>query len=234
MTETTLSTISQPYLNQDHLNALFVKSQGKTIFLGSCFYFTDNGRVLVCTAEHCVRGVEGDFVVVSKGKEYPAELVHKNKEYDVALLSPLRTPAKISMTLSAERQKAGNIQLLTYEYSTTAVKENKFVLIPATRLGNCVRVIQLEETFGIAGKDMLELSFPALKGASGAAVVELSGNVMIAHGMIVANSEHHLLPAHIETVVDEKDSIHEERKYFLPQAIAVNSIRIIEVLKSLS
>jgi hypothetical protein len=65
--------------------------------------------------------------------------------------------------------------------------------------------------------DMLELSFPALRGASGAPVVEIRGTALFAHGVIVANTEHHLLPAHIETVLDSKNQLLEERKYFLPQ-----------------
>jgi hypothetical protein len=51
---------------------------------------------------------------------------------------------------------------------------------------------------------MLELSFPALKGASGSAVTELRGSQLIVHGILVANTEHHLLPAQIETVLDER------------------------------
>ncbi len=67
---------------------------------------------------------------------------------------------------------------------------------------------------------MLELSFPALRGASGAPVVSI-GNEVVLWGIIVANVSYHLLPAQIEKVV-EGDTTVEEIKYLLPQAIAVN------------
>jgi hypothetical protein len=65
----------------------------------------------------------------------------------------------------------------------------------------------------------LELSFPALKGASGApVVVEVSGVVV---GMIVENVQHELLPSHIERVTDGAKHV-EEIKYVLPSAKAIS------------
>lgn len=219
--------------NQEHLAGIFVKQDGRTVFLGSCFYFVHEEQVLICTADHVVRGWTGEFQIFAKGEMYEAELAFQDPDYDVAFLKPAQLPTEITLRLSEERQVPGNVTLFVYEYSTTEVKNNAFYIVPANRMGNCVRVIQMQETFGNAGKDMLELSFPALRGASGAAVVQITGNDMIAHGMIVANTEHHLLPAHIETVLDQKNQILEEKKYFLPQAAAVNSIHIIECVKAL-
>lgn len=226
-------TPPQEVKNQDHFAALFVKQDGKHNFIGSCFYFTHKGVNYLCTPEHVVRGWTGEFVAVPRGKEYPAELIRADASYDIAILSPKSLPAEITLTLSPNRQTPGNLPLYAYEYSTTEVKNGVFHLVPATRIGNCVRVIQMTDIYGNAGIDMLELSFPALRGASGAAVVEVRGAQMIAHGMIVANTERHLLPAHIETVLNQKNEILEERKYFLPQAVAVNTTHIIRITESL-
>lgn len=224
---------SKEYPSQNHMNALFGQVGESLGFFGSCFYVTHGGKAWVCTAQHVIAGFSGKLIVVSQGKQYPAKLAKEDPERDVAILEPEIQPGPISMSLSSSRQKAGNVPLIAYEYTTTEIKNGAFVLTPASRQGNCVRVVQMEDSFGLAGRDMLELSFPALKGASGAAVVELHAGEMIVHGMMVANAERHLLPAHIEAVLDEDNDIYEERKYFLPQAVAVNSIRIIEVIDAL-
>ncbi len=218
--------------NQEHLAAIFVKENEKVNFIGSCFFFNYSEQVLVCTAEHVIRGWTGVFVVVAKSEEYLVEPVYSNQDFDVAFLKPKKIPKNITLTFSSDRQVPGNLSLLAYEYSTTEFKDGIFHTVPATRLGNCVRVIQLTDVFGKAGQDMLELSFPALRGASGAAVVHIHNGKMIAHGMIVANTERHLIPAHIETILDQNNEILEEKKYFLPQAVAVNSIYIIHCFES--
>lgn len=71
---------------------------------------------------------------------------------------------------------------------------------------------------------MLELSFPAHKGASGAAVIELrpSAPTHVIHGVVIANLEMHLLPAQIVTGLSDNNKMLEEHKYFLPQGAAVH------------
>jgi S1-C subfamily serine protease len=89
---------------------------------------------------------------------------------------------------------------------------------PATRLGNVTRSMAVD-FLGAAGEDALELSFPALRGASGSPVLNQQLEVI---GLVVANASYHLLPAQIESVIDEKNKVTEEIKYMLPQALAVN------------
>jgi len=75
--------------------------------------------------------------------------------------------------------------------------------------------------------EVLDLSFPALKGSSGAPIiVEHDGMVT---GMIVANIERHLLPAQVERI-ETVDGIVEERRYFLPIGKAISSIHLREAL----
>ena len=83
------------------------------------------------------------------------------------------------------------------------------------------------DQYGAAGASMLELSFPALKGASGAPV--MSGQFEL-WGVIIANVNHHLLPAQIETIYDDDGRVVEETQYMLPQGLAVHVNVIREFL----
>lgn len=74
----------------------------------------------------------------------------------------------------------------------------------------------------------MELSFPALKGASGAPI--LSNDSFHLWGIIIANVDYHLLPAKVESVLDNKNDIYEETHYMLPQALAVNVMHVRQLL----
>jgi len=78
--------------------------------------------------------------------------------------------------------------------------------------------------------DSLDLSFPALRGASGAPVLSERQGAVI--GMIVANVERHLLPAQVERI--EHDArLTEERRYFLPFGKAIGWPHLKEFADSL-
>lgn len=63
-------------------------------------------------------------------------------------------------------------------------------------------------------------SFLALRGASGAPVFYNQKFHVV--GVIVASASYHLLPIQIETDLTDDNKLIEERKYLLPQALAVN------------
>lgn len=212
-----------------HSCGVFDRVGDQVRFLGSGFFFKHVDNIFGATAEHVIRASAGRIEFVSNSKPFPMEIARVSKDSDLCLLVPSEAPDGVHMTLSSDNAPANNLQLYNYEFSTTYVSEKAFVLNPATRIGNCVRLVQFSHK-GKMGEDMLELSFPAIKGASGSPVVELRHGQMIAHGIVVANSEHHLLPAHIETVLDEKNDVLEERKYFLPYAVAVNSRHLINLI----
>jgi hypothetical protein len=92
-----------------------------------------------------------------------------------------------------------------------------------------VRIADFQQRYGEAGKYMLELSFPALKGASGAPVVQ--ANTFGLLGIVIANVSHHLLPVQIESLLDEENEIYEEVQYLLPQAVAVNSLHLRKLIE---
>lgn len=95
-------------------------------------------------------------------------------------------------------------------------------------MGNVTRTLDLTDRYGEAGRSALELSFPALRGASGAPVV--SNLTFRLWGIIIANVSYHLLPAQIESVLDEQGQVEEETRFMLPQAVAVHIKHLRKVL----
>jgi len=77
----------------------------------------------------------------------------------------------------------------------------------------------------------LEVSFPALRGASGAPV--LINSSFRAIGMLVGNMSYHLLPSQIETITNEDGKIVEETKYMLPLGIATHANAIREAVHAI-
>lgn len=73
----------------------------------------------------------------------------------------------------------------------------------------------------------LDLSFPALRGASGAPVVDENTGLVL--GMIVANVERHLMAAQIERVIRSDNTIDEVR-YFAPYAQAIMALHLRQAL----
>lgn len=201
------------------------------IFLGTAFFFRRGSRVLAATAAHCIPNFEIPHVLLMSGAKgnHKVTVAAIDKAADACLLLPASEPQDVSVSLSDEVTVQGNITLQTYEYSATELVGNTWNINPATRMGNCVRQLKEPAFLGLGAEHVLELSFPALRGASGAPVIELKGNDLLVRGVIVANAERHLLPAHIETVLTDDNALLEERKYFLPQAAAVSSVHFAKL-----
>jgi hypothetical protein len=75
---------------------------------------------------------------------------------------------------------------------------------------------------------MLELSYPALKGASGSPVLDESGQEVL--GVVVANRERELMPAQVLTTVSSDGAPIEEVRYFLPNALAVAYDHLADII----
>ena len=115
------------------------------------------------------------------------------------------------------------------EYGTTIQSGGKIEVSVATRIGNITRVIPELELFGKIYKNMLELSFAALRGASGAPI--LSSNSFLVLGMVIANHSYHLIPSQIEKYSNENGETIEETKFMMPQALAVHVNEIKRVIE---
>ena len=114
-----------------------------------------------------------------------------------------------------------NRLIATVEYGTTVYENEQIRLAPAHRLGNVTRTHDMTGRFGPAGDDALELSFPALRGASGAPVFYNDGQYRII-GVIIGNEDREVLPIQVHSVLDEKNALMEETRFMLPVGIAVN------------
>lgn len=202
-------------------------------FLGTGTFVGD--PPLLATAYHVVRDRGTHFGISLPGSPirwnisaFPATLIRYDSAVDLALLRVDGYIPPFTFVLAEPNEIANNIPVLSYEYGTTVNVAGVDQLAPATRMGNVTRVIDLSETFGLAGRHALELSYPALRGASGAPVVS-SINTHL-WGVIVANSEYHLLPVQIESVLDADGNLREDVRYMLPQAIAVNVVHLRPLL----
>jgi hypothetical protein len=189
--------------------------------------FIDGGSFLV-TARHVVEAGDSFTInlhpgVVPSGTSNVcrANLVIEDEELDLALLEvPEYSPGKEALELAQDDELACNELVVCFEYGTTQPRGKQFIMSPATRLGNVTRIFDLSEQYGRAGESMLELSFPALKGASGAPV--FSNRTFHLWGIVVANKEYEALPVQITSVLDEKNQPIEQIRYMLPQGLAVH------------
>lgn len=196
-------------------------------FLGTGFFIDDSG--LFFTAKHVCKGVEGQYnaVMLDSSADKPAtpcqiSNLRFSEEFDIAL-GEVKGIRDITPLAIATENAPMNFDVLTAEFSGTYSQQIEYerkalIFDPYFRKGQVLRYYR--STFPeTVPTGCLELSFPALKGASGAPViVENTGSVI---GMIVGNIERELLPAQIERVTNGQKYV-EEVKYVLPTARAIS------------
>jgi len=198
-------------------------------FLGTSFCVGD--EPLFITAGHNIKDWGGQFGLVhisDPSHFYPARPAYLDNNADVAILDVRGYRPKTRLGLATDDSIVLNRQIVCFEYGTTIQKGKEIVLAPATRLGNVTRKLASHELLGRKLSNALELSFPALRGASGAPVLSNVG--LLVWGMVVGNVSYHLIPAQIETTTDEEGRIKEQVMYMLPLAIAVNVSSIREAV----
>ena len=79
---------------------------------------------------------------------------------------------------------------------------------------------------------MLELSFPALKGASGAPVITWKPPFRL-WGILSQNVARELHPAQVEKVLDEGGNMTEETRFYLPLGLAIHVKHVRKLLEAL-
>ncbi len=196
------------------------------VFLGTGFFIVSRSNPLLVTVNHIVQGWEWGIGIL----ELPdftireAELVAQHPEVDLALLRVPEYRPDEPFRISRNSDLLLNQLVNCYEYSGSRFfekpGEHGIALSSSCRLGNITRFDDLTDQYGEAGEQMLVLSFPALRGASGSPVV--SNESLQVWGIVTANKAYHLLPAQIETVLDDKNQLLEEIKFMLPQALAIH------------
>jgi hypothetical protein len=154
---------------------------GKYAFLGTGAFVGQ--QPLLVTRDHVVENWNKSFAIAILPDRVPlgtcdihqAKLVARNPNADLALLEvPGYSPQEV-LQLAEDGEISMNIPVACFEYSQISMirvgQEKALHFEPATRLGNVTRLRYLKDRYGQAGEHMLELSFPALRGASGAPVL---------------------------------------------------------------
>jgi hypothetical protein len=154
----------------------------------------------------------------------------RSSQYDIAVGKVSSFERGEALTL-ATADPPLNADVLCMEFSRVSPRvsegRRELVMTPSSHKGHVVARYTSDFPEAIP-TESLDVSFPALRGASGAALIsEFTGDVV---GMIVANHERHLMPAHVERV-DVDGDVTEEIKYFLPLGKAISWRHLQEVLE---
>lgn len=190
-------------------------------FLGTGIFVGEKATLVTCN--HVLAGWPGNYGIAIQAEERlaSANVIIREPNTDLALLDvPDYRPPHTVPTEEDENLTLNNL-VVCFEYGTTITAGQAISFSPANRLGNVTRFRNLRDLFGEAGNQMLELSFPALKGASGAPIMEWRPPFKL-WGIVKANVSNELLPVQVETVVDEAEQLQEETKFYLPQALAIH------------
>ena len=232
-------------LPTEPLKAIFpivaMNQLGSYSFLGTGFFMKKDGTFL--TAKH----VFADNPLHA-GEYYGIVFMHEglavhhvsnmrfSESLDIALgqVEIEKIVDNIEHLELAEKNAPLNQDILTIEFSGTRNVASEagieIQLIPSNRKGYVIRYYTSDYPEAIP-TETLDLSFPALKGASGAPVIdEKDGRVI---GLIVANIERHLLPAQVERV-DNGIEPKEEVRYFLPTGKAISWKHLREFVQLIS
>lgn len=201
-------------------------------FLGTGFFVGEQKRLVTC--DHVLSGWDGDYGI-SAHEDIPclyrATSLVRSEDMDLAVLDVEEYEPQYSFPLEDDKNIVLNQLVSCFEYGTTDVGGGHIKFSPANRLGNVTRIRDLRSQYRRAGDHMLELSFPALKGASGAPVI-LSRPPFQVWGVVTANVARELLPAQIERIYDEGGQIEEEIKFHLPQALAIHVMHVRAILRA--
>ena len=216
---------------------VFIKKRGATryAFGGTCFYLKVGEDIYVITAEHVISDHDA-FIMDHQKKNaefvvedlmHPTTVVATSKIYDIAILKSDYFPGDSLLPLDIE--PPGNYRVGSLEYSRLDLKTNdKIITVNAsTRIGNVVRVAS-DSLFPFS---VYELSYPALKGASGSPSVYLDGPDMFSvFGVVVANANQELMP--VQTYQYKgSDGEEETTHFYLPSALAIPIRHVIELLE---
>ncbi|AGB26874.1 hypothetical protein Mycsm_06759 (plasmid) [Mycobacterium sp. JS623] len=212
------------------IGAVFEGDQRAKKHLGTGSIIGDGTVVLTC--EHVIRGVNGQlaFIVIidNEPQAFPLTLLKSDRQRDLALLRVHDYQVDDPLQVAFDAHVSYNTDLVALEYAQTVREHGIFILNPAMRRGHKTRNVDAEKLGAIGGLSALELSFPALSGASGAPVLIESTPFVAEHlkwgivGVLAANVAYHAIPAQIISLVADDDTYIEERQYMLPQGLAVD------------
>ncbi len=192
-------------------------------FLGTGSFVGAGAGAKLLTCDHVLAQWHGSFGIAIEETQhfFEASVVARDPATDLALLRVHGYAPPHSLEPLGDDVFGLNKIVLCFEYGTTIAAGAHIAFSPATRLGNVTRLRNLTDLYGAAGIEMLELSFPALKGASGAPIMDWEPPFRL-WGVVKANVSYELLPAQVESIHDSSGKLEEQTKFYLPQALAIN------------
>lgn len=202
-------------------------------FLGTGVFVGELKHLITCN--HVLDKWKGKYGMTAhedNPKFYEAEVLVRDMNSDLACLKVNEYTPPHSCPLADDNDIILNDFVCCFEYGTTIVAGNKINFSPANRLGNITRFRNMTDRYKLAGDHMLELSFPAMKGASGAPVMNWRPPFKL-FGVVTANVGYELLPAQIEKIVDDSGNISEETKFYLPQGLAIHVKHVKAIIAKL-
>ena len=214
-----------------------LKAKGGTTIsetLGTGFFTRLSGELYVVTAKHVFTDnplVDDEhYVYVFKSGDeanvWNVDGFHFSENSDVAFFKSTLNEHAVIIPFS-ENSPPMNRDVFCYEYSQSRIEAKPaggvhVALEPFTHKGNVMRYHDLDYP-SYVNAPCFVVSFPAMRGASGAPVICYTDkkNFYVA-GMIVANMGRHLMPAQVERITGP-DDYSEERSFYLPLGLAIQS-----------
>lgn len=211
--------------------------------LGTGFFVGKGDALHVVTAKHVFEGSplneeEKYALAFNDGKGIGIIAISQIRaavDFDVAVCSVEKSLMPLAVPLSiATADPPLNHDVFSYEYSSTRIERTDtgfhVSFEPHTHKGNIVRSYVSKFPEPVATASVLT-SYPALQGASGAPVIygSQSKKSFAVAGMLVANSERHLLPAQVVKIEDGPE-YKETTSYFLPYGKALSWSVLAECL----
>ncbi len=199
--------------------------------LGTAFFVREDGVLMSAKHVLAVAPAHGEAVVAAflgepgKVSWHRITAINASAGFDIAI-GRMEPPVRIHPLSIASQDPPHNKDVLTVEFSGTKPGP-RTDFTPYHRKGHVVAVY--DSDYGTPSTRSFDLSFPALKGSSGAPLIlERDGTVV---GMIVANVERYLLPAHIERLESPGRAV-ESHQYFLPTGQAISWMHLHEFLET--
>lgn len=213
---------------------------GGPLPLGTGFFVRHGSGSVLITCNHVVEEAPGQLAIAilpDSNQLHVANVISGHPNVDLAVLEvPTYEPPHQGLTLGLT-ETHGNLLVVCHEHSQSRREGTRTILSASARVGNITRSLKSFDLKLLGQKhggqvEALELSFPALRGASGAPVMSNDGYWRVL-GIVVANVSKELAPSRIETVFDEDGQVEEQtRIYNMPQGIAVRVDHLKAILSN--
>ena len=190
-------------------------------FLGTGLFTGREPHLLTC--DHVLRQWPGPvgIALTSRGNAiFLGTPLLRDEVRDLAILRvPGYVPQNVFPFFTGDYPE--NFPVISLDYAGSATVGGELQILINTRHGGIIRRHRQFDRLGDVGARALELSFPALSGASGAPV--LAPSIFVALGLVRDNVTHVLNHTQLEPMFDQANNRVEHGEYPLPAALAIDA-----------